>query len=51
MVLVIFLEGGVSSIIIFTITFHMVISADMMIIRNNPNIMIAGSSSKAIFGC
>ena len=41
MVLVIFLEGGVSSIIIFIITFHMVISANMMIIRNNPSIMIA----------
>ena len=41
MVLVIFLEGGVSSIIIFTITFHMVISANMMIIRNDPSIMIA----------
>ena len=40
MVLVIFLEGGVSSIIIFIITFHMVISANMMIIRNDPSIMI-----------
>ena len=39
MVLVIFLEGGVSSIIIFIITFHMVISANMMIIRNDPSIM------------
>ena len=41
MVLVIFLEGGVFSIIIFFITFHMVISANMMIIRNDPSIMIA----------
>ena len=41
MVLVIFLEGGGSPIIIFIITFHMVISANMMIIRNDPSIMIA----------
>ena len=41
MVLVIFLEGGVSSIIIFIITFHMVVSANMMIIRNTPSIVIA----------
>ena len=39
MVLVIFLEGGGSPIIIFIITFHMVISANMMIIRNDPSIM------------
>ena len=48
---VLYEEGDVSSIIISIITFHMVINADMMMMRNNPNIMIAGSSSKAIFVC
>ena len=42
-------EGVVSSIITSIITFNMVINAVMIMMRYNPNNMIAGSSLKSIF--